>query len=74
MNFKDSLTQNILEYIRNVKKEGTVKMSIDNLMQCVKTPSTSLTGAPCGTNARYYYAQLFREVVNGDKKIKAFII
>lgn len=59
--FQSELFKAIAAYIRAAKLEGTVGMSVDNLRQCVRPPSESLVGAPRGTNARYYYAQMFRE-------------
>lgn len=70
--FRDALVLSIRKTIREVRSQGTVGMSVDNLMMIVRPPSRELDGAPRGTNARYYYAQLFREVCRvGD--ISAFV-
>ncbi len=71
--FSTALKAEIRKYIRTARQDGTLGMSLDNLRQCVKTPNTNLPGAPLGTNARYYYAELFREVCQ-DRTIAGFIL
>lgn len=62
--FVTELKKNIRDYVRAAKRDGTVGMSVDNLRQCVFTPK-ALEGAPRGTNAPYFYAQIFRETLAG---------
>jgi len=69
--FESALRKAIADAIKKEKRDGTVSMSMDNLMQIVRPPSSSLDGAPRGTNARYFYKQLFRELV--EKEFQAFI-
>jgi hypothetical protein len=71
--FKQELRKNIRAYIKRAKSEGTVGMSIDNLRQCTKTPSSGLSGAPKGTNAQYCYTQLFHEICR-EPEFKNFVI
>lgn len=70
--FETKLLANTLSFVKRSKRDGTVSMSMDNLRQCVPTPSTTLDGAPRGTNAAYYYVQLFRDVCASDKAIARF--
>jgi hypothetical protein len=69
--FATQLRANIRAYIARAKREGVVAMSVENLRQCVKTPN-DLPGAPKGAFAPFYYAQLFREICEGERDIKAF--
>lgn len=48
------------------KRDGTTAMSVDNWRQVTRPPSPSLAGAPNGTNAIYYYRQMFAEMAAGD--------
>ena len=70
--FAADLAANIRSYIRQARRDGTVSMSVENLMQCVKAPPSSLDGAPRGTNAGWTYAQMFREIC-GLSSIASFI-
>lgn len=70
--FRAALLANIRSYIASAKRAGTVAMTVDNLKQCVRTPSPLLAGAPNGTNAQYFYAQMFRELCASDKAILTF--
>ncbi len=60
--FAKALAVNIRAKVAELKADRTVGMHPDNLMMLVRTPSVT-KGAPLGTNARYYYKQLFREVL-----------
>ena len=60
--FEKALKKAIASAIREAKRDGTVSMSLENLMQVVKPPRQSLDGAPRGTNARYYYKEIFEDV------------
>jgi hypothetical protein len=57
--FTTALAANIRAKVTELKADGTVGMSPDNLMMVVRIPA----GAPLGTNARYYYKQAFRETL-----------
>jgi hypothetical protein len=69
--FQQALESNIKTFIREARKAGTVGMGIDNLRQCVPTPSWSLPDAPVGP---LQYATLFAEVCQGSKSIESFLI
>lgn len=71
--FKAELEKNILKLIRDLKREGTTGMGLGNLRQCTPSPRV-LDGAPRGTNAPYYYAEIFKEVCESNPTIKKFII
>lgn len=59
--FQTALRGSIRQYVKAARADGVTSMSVENLMQTVRPPASNLAGAPRGTNARYYYAQLFRE-------------
>jgi hypothetical protein len=63
--FEKQLKANIATTVRNLRADGTVGMSVENLRQVTPTPSPSLEGAPRGTNAQYFYAQLFDTAARG---------
>lgn len=65
--FEERIVVNVREAIRLAKRQGVVGMSVANLMQTTRPPSASLDGAPLGTNAPYYYREMFRRVVAGMK-------
>ena len=73
MNFRDQLAREIRRTILEAREAGTMGMSMECLMQCVKSPSSDLDGAPRGTNARYFYNQMFREICN-FRDIQPFIL
>ena len=60
--FEAALRTAITTKLRELRKDGITGMAVGNLMQVVRPPSQSLDGAPRGTNAQYYYAELFRTV------------
>lgn len=68
--FELALRKAIADKIREEKRSGTVSMSLENLMQIVRPPSSSLEGAPRGTNARYYYSEMFKDFA---KDFRSFI-
>ena len=72
--FSSQLDINIRKTVTNLRKTGTCAMSLDNLRQVTPTPSINLDGAPRGTNAAYYYKEIFAEVANSRRSIKAFLI
>jgi len=69
--FERELEKAIKKAIRDAKRDGLVSMGLDNLMQVVRPPSSSLDGAPKGTNARYFYKQMFEDMVKGNRFVKA---
>lgn len=70
--FRDALKASIIKKVREHKRNGVVSMSIDNLKQVVNAPSQYMEGAPRGTNARYYYSEMFTTIVLEDKMLRAF--
>ena len=60
--FEVALLKAITDTIKAEQRNGTTAMSIENLMQIVRPPSPTLEGAPRGTNARYYYSEMFRNL------------
>lgn len=68
--FELALRRAIAAKVKEEKAAGTVSMSLENLMQVVRPPSSSLEGAPKGTNARYYYAEMFKDFV---KDFRSFV-
>jgi surface antigen len=61
--FVAQLKANIRKYVTQAKRDGTVGMSTENLIQCVKTPPHMMEGAPTGGNVQWQYRTLFREVL-----------
>lgn len=59
--FELALAANIRATIIAAKADGTTGMGLDSLMQATRPPSHSLAGAPTGTNARYYYREMFTQ-------------
>jgi hypothetical protein len=60
--FRLALEANIKNVIRVERAHGTVGMSSENLYRVVPPPSSTLKGAPRGTNEVYYYREMFNEV------------
>lgn len=69
--FKAELRRRINDMIDECRNEGTVAMSTECLMQCVMSPH-HCEGAPRGTNARYYYREMFREMIANTPKFRKF--
>ena len=65
--FERELEKSIKKEIAKSKRDGMTSMSLDNLMQMVRPPSSSLAGAPKGTNARYYYKEMFRDIAKSQR-------
>lgn len=61
------LNRSIRKTMAELQREGTTGMSVENLRMIVRTPSTGLQGAPLGTNAQYYYAEMFARLVRAMK-------
>lgn len=70
--FEQDLETLILRTITTLRKDGTVRMSIDNLRQVTPTPKT-LAGAPTGTNASFVYSQMFKRICEENSKIRHFV-
>lgn len=70
--FRNELEHEILGTIRALKHDDVLGMSIDNLRQVTPTPRHN--PGPKGTNAGYYYAEIFREVCESNNVIMRFII
>lgn len=64
--FQLALRQRVIAKINELRDDGTVSMTTGNLMMlCLPdTRMQNLKGAPQGTNARYFFALAFDEVVN----------
>jgi len=60
--FKVALVANIKATIKTEKANGTTAMGLETLYRTTPSPSHSLAGAPLGTNAAYYYKEMFVEV------------
>lgn len=60
--FVAALTTAIADTVRELRKDGTTSMSEACLRQAVRAPSHLLAGAPIGTNAAYYYVEIFSQV------------
>ncbi len=69
--FERALEKAIASKIKELKRDGTLSMGLDNMMQVVRPPSSSLKGAPRGTNARYYYKEMFRDIAKGFRFVTA---
>ena len=63
--FEKAIEKAIEKEIKEAKRSWSPPMSLDNLMHVVRPPSSSLEGAPKGTNARYYYKEMFRDIAKG---------
>ena len=72
--FRQQLSANIQATVSRWLADGTVGASVPCLLQGVRTPPSHLDGAPRGTNAPYYYRQLFRETLAATKLPAGFEI
>lgn len=72
--FASALSANITAFIRSARAEGTTGIGLDCLRQCVKTPSPYLDGAPRGTNAAYFYAEVFAATVAATPAARGFVL
>ena len=70
--FEKDLKASILRTVAQAKQEGTVGMGLANLRMITNPPSYYTEGCPRGTNAQYYYAQLFEQVARAT--VPAFLI
>jgi hypothetical protein len=59
--FESQLTDNIKAFIREAKREGTTGMSLNNLRQCVRTPSPYMEGAP---RDQFHYNAIFEQIAS----------
>jgi hypothetical protein len=58
--FEVGLIKSIKVTVRKLRREGTVRMSVRNLMAVTPPLDAALFGTPCGSNAQWAYAELFR--------------
>jgi hypothetical protein len=63
--FRSELARQMRLTSRNLAESGITSMSVGNFRQMVKSPSASLEGSPKGTNARWLYSEMFKELCNG---------
>ncbi len=59
--FVAALRLAILRKIAEMRQNRTAGVSLDTLRQCTPAPSEFLDGAPRGTNAVYFYGEIFAE-------------
>lgn len=59
--FVAALRVAILSEVSSLRRDSCDGMSLDNLRQLTAAPSHFLDGAPRGTNAVYFYGELFAE-------------
>ncbi len=59
--FVAALRVAILRKVAELRQDRTHGVSIDCLRQLTKAPSHFLDGAPLGTNAGYFYGEIFAE-------------
>jgi len=60
--FANQIRVNVIKKVAQLKRLGTVGMSLDNLCQVTPTPPYGLTGE---ASSPVHYRQLFSEVVRG---------
>lgn len=58
--FVAALRLAILKTVREMRANGDTGASVECLRQMVPAPSHLLDGAPLGTNAVYFYGEIFR--------------
>lgn len=58
--FREEIDRKVKKKIKELKRDGTVSMSIDNLWQCVRL---SPEHGPKGVNAAYYAKEIFTAYV-----------
>jgi len=68
---KSDLRDTIAKYIKDAKKRGTVKMSLENLFMCCPIAQVAYSEIS-GTNGRYVYKQEFFKTA--AKHFPSFII
>ena len=62
--FQQKLAKNLLVAIRKARAAGTEYINAENLAQITTAPSQFLQGAPKGTNARWAYVEMIRDIMN----------
>jgi hypothetical protein len=70
--FKESLQRCLLSIVRELKQDGTVNMSRDNLFQVSVRCFSQLPSAPCGSNCASIARQAFEQVVNETAALNQF--
>jgi hypothetical protein len=66
-----TIKSTIAKYIKDAKKRGTVKMTLDNLFMCCPVAPVAYAEM-AGTNGRYVYKQEFFKIA--AKHFPSFII
>ena len=64
--FAQALQKAMVDSKRQAHLNGVVSLSLENWQQITQPPSSYLDGAPRGTNAAYYYRQMFRELAEEE--------
>jgi hypothetical protein len=70
--FERALEKNIKRRVARARREGLVGIGLRCLRAVTPPPSALLDGAPRGTNAPYYYAEMFARVARAT--CPAFLI
>ena len=60
--FQDALRAAMLASRATARRDGVVRMSLDNWYAVTKIPSLYYEGAPRGTNAAYHCRELFNDL------------
>lgn len=74
--FREELRRNIAKTIARLKKEGTVSMGINNLIQVTPTPR-ALDGAPRGYSSletQMIYREMFRDIATSTPAFRRFLL
>ena len=72
--FEWELSAAMLRKVTELRDDGTAAMSLANFKQVVTPPSDRLEGAPRGTNARYFYNELFNRLARELSPVAAFLL
>lgn len=63
--FSAAIVENVKAKISELRSEGIVGMTPENLLQVTRTPGRHLRGAPTGVNAPFYYRNTFLHLIDG---------
>jgi hypothetical protein len=66
--FERMIGDNIRLTVRVLRRDGITRMSLANLRQMTPSPYANLVGAPRGTNAAYFYAEIFERIARTAAK------
>ena len=64
--FERKVSEAIKRTIGELKADQTTAMSRDNLLQVTRVERGMWQGSLCGTNAQYYYHELFNKAIDRD--------